>query len=79
MKCARRAAVAALCLFSILAITTSGPAPAAALELIPGAQAAGTGCLSCHEGIERFSDGAMQDTIEAIGADYGDPGGCVVC
>ena len=27
------------------------------------------GCLSCHEGIERFSDGDMQETIEAIGAD----------
>ena len=37
------------------------------------------GCLSCHEGIERFSDGDMQDTIEALGEDYGDPGGCVVC
>ena len=37
------------------------------------------GCLSCHEGIERFSDGDMQDTIEAMGADLGDPGGCVVC
>ena len=37
------------------------------------------GCLSCHEGIERFTDGDMQDTIEALGADFGDPGGCVVC
>jgi hypothetical protein len=37
------------------------------------------GCLSCHEGIERFSDGAMMDSIAALGADVGDPGGCVVC
>ncbi|MFQ5350549.1 MAG: cytochrome C [Thermoanaerobaculia bacterium] len=37
------------------------------------------GCLSCHQGIERFSDGDMQDTIEAMGAELGDPGGCVVC
>ena len=41
--------------------------------------AAEKGCLSCHEGIERFTDGPMQDTIEAMGADYGDPGGCVIC
>lgn len=37
------------------------------------------GCLTCHAGIERFSDGAMQESIEAMGADFGDPGGCVVC
>ncbi|MFQ5563117.1 MAG: cytochrome C [Parvularculaceae bacterium] len=37
------------------------------------------GCLSCHEGIEKFSSGVMQDTIEAMGASFGDPGGCVVC
>jgi hypothetical protein len=46
---------------------------------VSAARAAPTGCLSCHEGIERFSDGAMQDTIEAMGADLGDAGGCVVC
>lgn len=37
------------------------------------------GCLSCHDGIERFTDGIMQDTIEALGPDYSDPGGCVIC
>jgi len=37
------------------------------------------GCLSCHEGIERFTDGPMMDQIEAMGADHGDNGGCVVC
>ncbi len=37
------------------------------------------GCLSCHEGIERFTDGPMMDAIAAIGSAHKDPGGCVVC
>ena len=37
------------------------------------------GCLSCHEGIERFDDTAMSESIEAMGEGLGDPGGCVVC
>ena len=37
------------------------------------------GCLSCHEGIERFTDGPMMEQIEALGADHGDKGGCVIC
>ncbi|SVC47938.1 uncharacterized protein METZ01_LOCUS300792, partial [marine metagenome] len=41
--------------------------------------AAEKGCLSCHEGIERFTDGPMIEIIEAMGVDYGDPGGCVIC
>ena len=38
-----------------------------------------SGCLSCHDGIERFTDGAMMVAIEAMGAGHGDPAGCVVC
>ena len=41
--------------------------------------AAEKGCLSCHEGIEQFTEGAMMESILAIGPDYNDPGGCVVC
>lgn len=41
--------------------------------------AAEKGCLSCHEGIEKFTQGAMMDTIESMGADYDDPAGCTVC
>ncbi len=37
------------------------------------------GCLSCHEGIERFTDGPMIEAIEDMGSDYSDPGGCIVC
>ena len=37
------------------------------------------GCMSCHEGIEQFTEGAMMETILSMGPDYGDPGGCVVC
>ncbi|MDH3663695.1 MAG: cytochrome C [Alphaproteobacteria bacterium] len=47
--------------------------------VMTAANAQNQGCLSCHEGIERFSDGAMQETIELMGVDLGDPGGCVVC
>ena len=39
----------------------------------------GKGCLSCHSGIERFSDGVMMQAIEALGQAHGDPAGCVVC
>ncbi len=31
------------------------------------------GCLSCHEGIQRFTDGPMQEIIEAMGEDFDDP------
>ncbi|MEE8625222.1 MAG: hypothetical protein V3T19_07770, partial [Acidiferrobacterales bacterium] len=37
------------------------------------------GCLVCHEGIERFSDGGMQTAIEAMARPIRDPGGCVIC
>ena len=40
---------------------------------------AAKGCLSCHEGIERFTDGPMMDTIVALGTANGDPAGCVIC
>ncbi len=43
------------------------------------AEANDQGCLSCHEGIEQFTDGAMMDAIFALAEDYKDPGGCVVC
>ncbi|MGB0748249.1 MAG: hypothetical protein ACPGO3_05850 [Magnetospiraceae bacterium] len=40
---------------------------------------AAEGCLTCHEGIERFSDGDMQTDIEKFGASFGDAAGCTVC
>jgi hypothetical protein len=45
------------------------------------AYAKGTGCLSCHEGIEDIRDpnSAMLLAIKGIGSQHGDPSGCVVC
>ena len=37
------------------------------------------GCQSCHEGIEKFSDGPMMIAIQAMATADRDPGGCVVC
>jgi hypothetical protein len=58
---------------------TSDEADVVVPERVDPAVAAEKGCLSCHEGIERFTDTEMMVQIEAIGADYNDPGGCVVC
>lgn len=44
-----------------------------------GADAQESGCLNCHKGIEQFSDGPMQEGVAAIGADFGDPQGCITC
>jgi len=55
------------------------PAWGQTYDTVSDALAAQKGCLSCHEGIEKFSDGPMMDAIAAIGAAHGDPGGCVVC
>ena len=59
-------------------LTTFG-ASAADFDTVSEERAKELGCQSCHQGIERFSTGAMQDTIEEMGAEVGDPGGCVVC
>lgn len=76
-----------LALLGALAVLVAGPAFAAGEQKaeetkvteVSAELAAQKGCLSCHEGIERFSDGDMQVTIENTGSEYGDPGGCVVC
>jgi len=45
------------------------------------AAAAGSGCVSCHKGIEPIRDeaSAMMISIKAMGAVQGDSQGCVVC
>lgn len=58
---------------------TGGSVSAAVPAVVSDALVSEKGCLACHEGIERFTDGPMQETIEAMGADHGDPGGCVIC
>ncbi len=37
------------------------------------------GCLSCHQGIEDFTQGLMMTTIKGMGKIYDDPAGCVIC
>ena len=45
-----------------------------------GSAAAQTsGCMTCHQGIEQFSDGPMQLSVAAVGGAHGDPAGCVTC
>jgi len=70
-----------LALFSglIIGLALAAPAGAQEFETVSAELANAKGCQSCHEGIERFTDGEMQETIEAMGADFNDPGGCVVC
>ena len=70
-----------LTIFAAISILFAAALPAGAAEFdeVDQKLVDEKGCQSCHEGIERFSDGDMQDTIEAMGADFGDPGGCVVC
>ena len=48
-------------------------------ESVTPERAAEMGCLSCHEGIEDFTQGIMMEQIKSMGPDYGDPDGCVVC
>lgn len=50
-----------------------------AVTFSAAAQAAGSGCLACHEGIEQFSDGAMHEAVVATGEEHGDVAGCITC
>lgn len=52
---------------------------AAAPEEVPAALAKEKGCLSCHEGIEDFTEGKMWKQILEDGATFGDKNGCVIC
>ncbi len=55
------------------------PANAAPPESVTKEVAEEKGCLSCHEGIEDFTEGRMMDDILALGENYGDDAGCTVC
>lgn len=69
-------------LFLTLAILLIGPLMAhaeGAPESVTPELAAEKGCISCHDGIEDFTQGEMMEQIKALGPDYGDPEGCVVC
>lgn len=68
-----------LCTLSVLTFTFASSALAAKFDTVSPKLAKEKGCLSCHEGIEKFTDGVMMLTIEAMGKAYNDPGGCVIC
>jgi len=59
-------------------LSLAGPA-VASFDTVSPAEAKEKGCQSCHDGIERFSDGSMMIAIQAMGMAFSDPGGCVVC
>ncbi|MEA3413054.1 MAG: cytochrome C, partial [Pseudomonadota bacterium] len=62
-----------------LLILIAGSVHAAESGTVSIQQANEKGCLSCHEGIEQFSDGPMNDAIKGIASSHKDPGGCVTC
>ena len=70
-------------LFALVAVCFGAAALAgesqAQMTSVDALSAEEKGCASCHEGIEDFTDGLMMEQIQTIGADYNDPGGCVVC
>jgi hypothetical protein len=51
----------------------------AVLEKVTPEMAEEKGCLSCHEGIEEFTEGRMWDDILEQGASHNDENGCVIC
>ena len=66
-------------LFAFALFFMASPLSAAKFDSVSKERADSMGCLSCHEGIERFSDGPMHETIVDMGKEHKDPGGCVVC
>lgn len=71
--------IRALCVLFVLSIIGILSSEASAKDAASAALAKEKGCMSCHEGIEQFTDGPMMEQIMAMGEDYGDKGGCVVC
>ncbi|MEO1498062.1 MAG: cytochrome C [Planctomycetota bacterium] len=61
---------------SIVPVRTSGPS---LLEHYP--QAAESGCMACHTGIEMIREpgSQMMEQLITVSTQHGDPAGCVVC
>ena len=66
---------AALCGLVLLSMNVWGQA----FDSVSTERANEKGCLSCHEGIESFTDGPMMAAIVAMASSHNDPGGCVIC
>ena len=67
----------ALAVLACAAITTT--AHAKTMDKVSQKLADEKGCQSCHEGIEKITDGGMMEAIAAMGSVHKDPAGCVVC
>lgn len=68
-----------LAALGLMLLFSADPASAQVPEKVTAEVAKAKGCLSCHEGIEKFSEGDMQTDIEKFALTYGDPTGCTVC
>ena len=55
------------------------PANAAPPDSVTPKMAREKGCLSCHEGIEQFTESRMWDDILEEGEAHADDNGCVIC
>jgi hypothetical protein len=66
-----------ICLAIVMLVVSSGVCAVA--EKVTVEIASEKGCLSCHEGIEDFTEGRMWDDILEQGASHGDEYGCVIC
>ena len=70
--------ISLLLLFSVSAFAQETETQATTPGLAEGS-AEPQGCLACHDGIEKFTEGPMMQAIQALGSAAGDPEGCVVC
>lgn len=60
-------------------VAVSSVANGAPPDSVTRAMAKEKGCLSCHEGIEQFTESRMWDDILEEGASHRDENGCVIC
>ena len=68
-----------LYLIFLLALAYFNPVFSATEKAVSTSTQNPQGCLTCHQGIEDFTEGLMMTTIKGMAKPYGDPGGCVIC
>lgn len=68
---ARRFPTAAIGILALgFMLVLAAPLGAAKFDTVSKDRADKMGCLSCHEGIEQFTDGPMMETIIDMGQEY---------